>query len=343
MTIVSRGYEGQIMPNVEWAEWQQAAGHEYVASHYDAGRVTIVTSGTRTVRVNVGPTVDGLRTGIGGHGVFDAITAAQDITITDSLPGTGQSKWYLIAARRTWQTTQATTLVAITGTSTQAIPAARQKTPGTVDDQPLALVQITNGSTLPTAVIDLRPVSRQHGDYVVKEAAARDLVMSYMNKVGYRLRIGTSEFVRALDSSGIEVWRQVDGAANAYSWRRGATDTFGPAGPGGVPGYWPIGTLSLPAGSAPGTYRVTFSPVLYGASGQASCHIRGWTSSGANLTGGDYHAVDLANLMRTTVTIPTLYNHPGGAVDIVLSAQAFMANVGVTLDTRITAEIVGTA
>lgn len=215
MTIVSRGYEGQIMPNVEWAEWQQGAGHEYVASHYDAGRVTVVTSTPLTVRVNVGPTVDGLRTGIGGGGVYDIITAPEDITITDALPGAGQSKWYTTVAHRTWQTTQATTFAMLTGTSTQAIAASRQKSPGTVDDQPLALVQVTNGSSglAITAVIDLRPISRQQGDYIVAEPGARDLVMSYMDKVGYKLRIGTDEWVRTI-VSGSAAWTGGQTTAN---------------------------------------------------------------------------------------------------------------------------------
>lgn len=216
MTIVSRGYEGQIMPNVEWAEWQEAAGHEYMASSFDGGRVTTVTSGTRTVRVNVG--------NIGGHGILDKITVAQDITITDALPGVGQSKWYLIAARRTWQTVQATTLVAITGTATQAIP-TRNTTPGTIDDQPLALVQITNGSTLPTAVVDLRPVSRQQGDYVIVEPAARDLVMSYMNKVGYRLTVDGVEWVRRT-SGGSLVWSRSGQVGNTENASSGTSGTF---------------------------------------------------------------------------------------------------------------------
>ena len=213
MTIVSRGYEGQIMPNVEWAEWQQGAGHEYVASHYDAGRVTVVTSTPLTVRVNPGPTVDGLRTGIGGGGVYDIITAPEDITITDALPGAGQSKWYTTVAHRTWQTTQATTFTMLTGTSTPAIAASRQKTPGEVDDQPLALVQVTNGTSglSITAVIDLRPVSRQQGEYIIAKPGARDLVMSYMNKVGYTLRVGGVEWGRVL-SSGAPVWTPVGGA-----------------------------------------------------------------------------------------------------------------------------------
>lgn len=211
MTIVSRGYEGQIMPNLPWAEWQQCAGHEYVASHYDAGRVTVVTSTPLTVRVNAGPVVRGLRAGIGGHGVYDIITVAEDITISNALPGAGQSKWYTIAARRTWQTTQATTLVALTGTAAEAIAAGRQQTPGTVDEQPLALVQVTNGTSglAITAVRDLRPVS-QGGEYVI-DPASRDVVMSYFNKPGYRLRVGDTAYVRTI-IGGIEAW-QPDGAA----------------------------------------------------------------------------------------------------------------------------------
>lgn len=211
MTIVSKGYEGTIAPNVPWAQMNQAYGHEYVASHYDAGRVSIVPGGTRTVRVNAGPVVNGLQTGIGGHGVFDAITASEDIAITASLPSTGQVKWYLIVARRTWQTTQATSFVAITGTASEALP-SRNTTPGTIDDQPLALVQITGGQTVPTAVRDLRPLSR-NGVYVV-DPAARDLVMSYFNQVGYRLVVGTQEFTRVASSDGTVSWSPRESLAN---------------------------------------------------------------------------------------------------------------------------------
>lgn len=208
MTIVSRGYEGSIVANGPWAEMNQVYGHEYVASHYDAGRVSIVTSGTRTVRVNVGPVVKGLRTGIGGHGVFDAITVAEDITITDALPATGQVKWYLVAARRTWQTAQSTSVVVVTGTAAEALP-TRMTTPGTIDDQPLALVQITGGQTVPTAIRDLRPVSR-NGVYVV-DPVSRDLVMAYFNQVGYQLRVGSTTWTRTV-TDGSETWSPSESA-----------------------------------------------------------------------------------------------------------------------------------
>lgn len=226
MTIVSRGYEGSIVANGPWAEMNQVYGHEYVASHYDAGRVSIVTSGTRTVRVNVGPVVKGLRTGIGGHGVFDAITVAEDITITDALPATGQVKWYLVAARRTWQTAQSTSVVVVTGTAAEALP-TRMTTPGTIDDQPLALVQITGGQTVPTAIRDLRPVSR-NGAYVV-DPAARDLVMAYFNQVGYRLIAGTDEYTRVVSPDGTASWSPRESLANVTAFGDGWEATPGAA------------------------------------------------------------------------------------------------------------------
>lgn len=192
MAHTSTFYPGSVNSK-EWGEGQGHVGGEYFVASYDAGRVSVVSAATRTVRVNVGR--------IGGHGVMDTITAAQDIQITDSLPVGSASKWYLIVARRTWQTTNATTFVAITGTATKQIPSGRNVAPGTIDDQPLALVQITGSSTVPTAIVDLRAIGWGKGAY----EAYDDLVLQYMTKVGYRIRIGAVVWERVAPG-GVEAW-----------------------------------------------------------------------------------------------------------------------------------------
>lgn len=190
----STGYLGTSgapsIGSTAWASLQSAFGQEYFVSSATAAKVTFV-SGT-TVRVGTGV--------VGGRGVVDTFTGTRDVTLPT--PGSDGTVHYLIVVRRTWQTAMASTIEYVTGTSTRAIPAGRNNNPGTIDDQPLALVSIVkNGATITVTVVDdLRAVGYGKGYYEVYS----NLVITsagYMDKPGYKFRIAGTEWVRLADGT----------------------------------------------------------------------------------------------------------------------------------------------
>lgn len=144
MAITSKFYTG----SVDHVEWSKAAG-EVGASFYGAEDTSswapsVVSGVDRTVRIGTGT--------IWGRGVRDTKDTTTDVAIPSVSSGT---RWDLIVARRTWGTST-TSVVRVQGTSTKGIPAGRTVGPGVVDDQPLALVKVTSGSTAITELVDLR-------------------------------------------------------------------------------------------------------------------------------------------------------------------------------------------
>lgn len=147
MADTSYGYVGSV-DQTGHALLSRFAGAEYAVAGAADWKVTPVSGVDRTV--SIAP-------GVGyGHGVWDEFETAQTVQLPTLASGT---RWDLVCMRRTWSGTvgASTTLPAfVSGTSAQSIPAGRNANPGTLDDQPLALVQITAGQQVPTAVIDLR-------------------------------------------------------------------------------------------------------------------------------------------------------------------------------------------
>ena len=181
--------ENPSIDTIEWAKYQGAFGNEYFVDSDAAARVTHV-SGT-TFRIGAGATPSNPHI-IGGHGVVDVLTGSVDLTL--GVPGTDGTVHHMIGARRTWQATNATTFESVAGNANPVIPAGRNKSPGTIDDHPLGLVSITKaGSTITAGVVaDLRAIGHGHGYFL----AHHDLVRQYMDKPGYRIRIGTAEWIR---------------------------------------------------------------------------------------------------------------------------------------------------
>lgn len=182
MAITSYGYAGTILPNAPWALMQKVLGQEYFVEDANAAKVTAVTTGTREVQVGAGY--------IGGHGVLDYNSAP--VTIQLPNPTGSTTQWFMIMARRTWGTSQSTFFGYINAGTGATLP-ARSTNPGTQDDQPLALVAITPGQSVPTAVRDLRAVGFSKGGPYM---ASDDLVRSYMTRVGTVLRIGSATWTR---------------------------------------------------------------------------------------------------------------------------------------------------
>lgn len=192
----SIGYAGSV-DNADWARLQAAIGHEYFVADADSVRVTPVPTGTREVDVAAGD--------FGGHGILDTNDAPVRLQLPSVTTGT---EYFLIVARRTWGVTQATSFEVIdAGTAGTELP-ARNTDPGTVDDQPLALVPLTAGSTVPGAPIDLRAIGHTKGG---PYSAFSELALSYLNKIGTVVKIGTNTWTRIVNGSYAASWSKDPG------------------------------------------------------------------------------------------------------------------------------------
>lgn len=211
----SYGYDGPITADV-WAIMQQGLGTDYACASLAAGKVTATNTG---IQVAAGV--------IAGWGVLDVITAPVGVSLT--APGSGQS-WWMIVARRTWGSTKATTFVAIpAGTVRPSVLPTRNTNPGTVDDQPLALVGWAAGSAQPTGLIDLR-VCGMAGQQVAFDAQTRQ----YLDRPGRQIRIGSTDFVCGVNAT-----------TGALEWTASDSSGSGTSG-SGANGSWrklPDGTL----------------------------------------------------------------------------------------------------
>lgn len=201
MTITSYGYPGTIMTGGPLAAWSAMIGRGYAAKDYASWRVTAVTGGSaRTVQAAAGT--------IAGQGITDVLDVATTVATLDTLSTDG-SRYDLIVARRTWQTTNATSMAVVAGTASRAIP-ARSTTPGTLDDQPLALVKLTRTSgayTIPE-VVDLRVVTSLPGTFVIFD----DLALNLITGPGARAFNVSTGFTweRVYDSTGALTWVKRD-------------------------------------------------------------------------------------------------------------------------------------
>lgn len=185
----SVGYDG-VVDEVAWARLAPYMGAPYGVGGPDDLKVEAVAGLTRTVRISAG---EGF-----GRGVLDVFPEAT-LQLPDVPSGV---RWDLIAARRDWQPpTGVSTLDYLTGTSTQVLPAGRLREPGIEDDQPLALVQCSATSTVPTAIIDLRVWHGAGGMYADNTAA-----LAYLSELGSRVLIGPDEWVCTMDAADNLAW-----------------------------------------------------------------------------------------------------------------------------------------
>lgn len=263
MAIISHGYTGAVN-NVQWAAMAGSLGFDYVAKGVDDWRITAVPGGTRTVRIAPGT--------IGGGGVLDTNSAPIDTPLPNVTSG---SRWFLVVARRTWQTVNATTIHVIAGTAVKQLP-IRDTGFGDQDDQPLALVRIAAGQTLPAEIIDLRVVGNNNGVMVGFDS----LCLEYVDTVGTVVRIGDAEWTRTLNSSGAAVWSN-DLPSPVYAvgrlvrsngdWALNAstsTDLLVTGGTGVGPG-WSLSWRGSGIGNAtPGIYWVQATLLTSGAAGR---------------------------------------------------------------------------
>jgi len=203
MAITSVGYDGSINES-QWARLIPLVG----SSHYGV-------AGTGDWKVTSHPTMDrGVRiaTGTGwGHGVMD--TSDATVSLQGASLGSG-TRWDMVVARRNWSGVGGnTTFILIGGSSSKALP-SRNTSPGTLDDQPIALVQFTAGQTAPTQIVDLRCWGR-NGGMVVRD----DLALGYLKEPGTTVTVNDLTWLCGFDANGNASWiLQTDTTITQEGW-----------------------------------------------------------------------------------------------------------------------------
>jgi hypothetical protein len=138
-----------------------------------------------------------------GNGVTDKTYENETIQLDTIATG---SRWDLIACRRDWTPTAGVSkFVKVNGGATAVVPGGRLLGPGNIDDQPLALVQVTAGQTQPTGFIDLRTWAGDGGGLV----AAHDLVRSFLGQTGTRIWINGVDWIRRSGANDTPEWVKV--------------------------------------------------------------------------------------------------------------------------------------
>lgn len=213
VTFTSFGYDTSTANPYTEAAWADAhpsigTGTYGVRSPLD-WKVTAVAGQDRTVSINAGWGF--------GCGVIDKTIANDTIQLDTIASG---SRWDLIAVRRDWTPTAGVSqFVKINGGATATIPGGRNSTRGNIDDQPIALVQVTAGQTQPTAIIDLRTFTGDGGGLIGMD----DLVRSFLNRTGTRINIGGIDWLRVVGANDTPEWKQL--SPGAYSFTRSVTSS----------------------------------------------------------------------------------------------------------------------
>jgi hypothetical protein len=239
MAITSTGYDGSI-DEADWADMIPKVGFShYGVTEPSDWRVTAHATLARGVSISTG-------TGW-GQGVID--TSDTTVSLQGATISSG-SRWDMVVVRRNWSgTAGSTTFAMITGTSTKKLP-ARNNNPGSLDDQPLALVQFTAGSSAATSIVDLRCWAR-NGGITAKDTLALD----YMAKAGSKVTILGTHWGREIDANDSTKW--------AAQYVKGAIPAFGVGNSltGGVSVSKPFlvqGGSTVQSTDASGYARVTF-------------------------------------------------------------------------------------
>ena len=184
MTFTSYGYDGSVN-EIVWAKMQPFVGAMYGVLGAGDLRCTPKAGFDRTVTIAAGTA--------GGHGVMDVETLSTDVVIPSVVSG---SRFDMVVLRRDWATNTSSIQLVTGGTQDVTLP-TRLNDPGVEDDQPLALVGVTAGSTAITAVRDLRVWPGFGGYY-----AAHELALQYLARVGSQVRVGNRQYLHRLNALG---------------------------------------------------------------------------------------------------------------------------------------------
>lgn len=240
----SVGYEGTV-DEAQWASLVAAAGGRQYGVLGEADWKVTSGAADREVRIAAG--------GGFGYGVIDRTTQSSSLVLPS--PGSG-SRWVLIVARRDWQNNE-TTFDFVNGPTGDAALPTRQTNPGTLDEQPIALVQVAASQAQISTIRDLRVWGGDGGSLATDE-----LVLQYLNRLGTQVQIGQRSFMRSLNNLGTPTWSEL-GAGRLLSvadlvWDPTMGQSFAPGAQSAV--NWPaesprnIARLDLPDPGVP--YRV---------------------------------------------------------------------------------------
>lgn len=193
MTIRSVGYDGSV-GEADWAAYlAEGLGGPPTVTRPNDFRVNATTG----MQVQVAPGT------ASGWGITDLSDAAESIQVEAVSSGT---RYDAVVLRRDWAGTSTTptgaasggrTYIAVVkGGSSQIVPAL-QSNPGTVAEQPLALVRVTAGQTTVTVTDDLRVHYAKSG-YVSS-------MLAMTGPLGTQYTLGTTgrRYVMRLSSAGV--------------------------------------------------------------------------------------------------------------------------------------------
>ena len=193
VAFISAGYGGAVTQE-SWANMASLMGHTYSVDGLDSWAVT-PAAGDRAVSISPGAGM--------GHGVRDVTTDQEQLFIPAVTSGT--LRYDMIVVRRDWAT-KTTAFAIVTGSSARALP-LRQNNPGLIDEHPIALVRVNVNSTTIGEVVDLRVWASNAG-----MVGYSDLVRSYLNKPGARVRIGGDTWSYEPTGDGFAAWVNQDGS-----------------------------------------------------------------------------------------------------------------------------------
>lgn len=150
MTITTAGFTGTTDAPA-WGKLSAELGNQFGTVNSKLGFVvSINAAGTRTVDISAGTATAG------------GVQATSDATASlalDIVSLAGATRWDAVVLRRDWSASSVT-IVKVNGVAAlaapQIIPTGLNNSPGVLLDQVLSLVQVTNGATLPTSVVDMR-------------------------------------------------------------------------------------------------------------------------------------------------------------------------------------------
>jgi len=202
MAFTSSGYGGTLTEGPWRALWAAVAEYGVI----DAGdwRASVVPSADRTVSLAAG-------TGW-GKGILDTSTAPAQVQCGPIASG---FRWDLVVARRNASGSGGTTTFAVVqGTSDPgaAFGLRNVLSPATTtDDQPLHLVRVEAGSSVPTDMRDVRLWQANGGAF-----AATYWPNAYLTRPGSTFRTATNMYHRIIDASGVATWDIRPLAAGAW-------------------------------------------------------------------------------------------------------------------------------
>ncbi|WP_137843866.1 hypothetical protein [Microbacterium sp. 2FI] len=233
MTITSIGYAGSV-DQTEWARAIYRLGScRYGVTSSGSWRVT-PSAGTRVVSIAAG--------GGWGPGILDSSDDVETLTFASVPTGV---RYDMVVMRRTWGGTMTSEFAVVEGGSSQSLP-SRNTNVGVLDDQPLALVKVTAGSSAVQVVNDLRVWAMNGG------AFARDnLVRSYLSDVGTVVQIGEALWVRRLNDALSAEWMNLLANAPQPVWTNITHLSSAENGGGVYPFSWipTVGGVQLRGGS----------------------------------------------------------------------------------------------